>query len=209
MLLAVFSDSHGAAAPMVNAVERYHPDMVLFLGDGVRDAEKVRLRFPEIPFTILRGNCDRDPGYEDRAILKLEGVGIFAAHGHEHGVKYGMDKFATSVLCSGSVLGLYGHTHRPLWQASQGIQLLNPGSIGSRQNPTFALVTLADGQAVCKILDAPKETENGVDVPEDEAGLIRIFYLSKGQLTTLFLNASHHHLCQAKIHIIFYIIFRG
>ena len=91
-------------------------------------------------------------------------MGIFAAHGHEHGVKYGMDKFATSVLCSGSVLGLYGHTHRPLWQASQGIQLLNPGSIGSRQNPTFALVTLADGQAVCKILDAPKETENGVDV---------------------------------------------
>ena len=164
MLLAVFSDSHGAAAPMANAVERYHPDMVLFLGDGVRDAEKVRLRFPEIPFTILRGNCDRDPGYEDRAILKLEGVGIFAAHGHEHGVKYGMDKFATSVLCSGSDLGLYGHTHRPLWQASQGIQLLNPGSIGSRQNPTFALVTLADGQAVCKILDAPKETENGVDV---------------------------------------------
>ena len=161
MLLAVFSDSHGAAAPMANAVERYHPDMVLFLGDGVRDAEKVRLRFPEIPFTILRGNCDRDPGYEDRAILKLEGVGVFAAHGHEHGVKYGMDKFATSVLCSGSALGLYGHTHRPLWQEMRGIQLLNPGSIGSREKPTFALVRLENGKADCRILDAP--------APEKEA----------------------------------------
>ena len=159
MLLAVFSDSHGAAAPMAAAVEQYHPDRVIFLGDGVRDAEKVRLRFPEIPFTILRGNCDRDPGYEDRAILKLEGVGVFAAHGHEHGVKYGMDKFATSVLCSGSALGLYGHTHRPLWQASRGIQLLNPGSIGSRQKPTFALIRLDDGTAECRILDAPEVTE--------------------------------------------------
>ena len=159
MLLAVFSDSHGAAAPMAAAVEQYRPDMVIFLGDGVRDAEKVRQRFPETPFTILRGNCDRDPGYEDRAILKLEGVGIFAAHGHEHGVKYGMDKFGTSVLCSGSALGLYGHTHRPLWQERQGIQLLNPGSIGSRQKPTFALITLADGQASCKILDAPEVTK--------------------------------------------------
>ncbi len=159
MLLAVFSDSHGAAAPMAAAVEQYHPDRVIFLGDGVRDAEKVRLRFPEIPFTILRGNCDRDPGYEDRAILKLEGVGVFAAHGHEHGVKYGMDKFATSVLCSGSALGLYGHTHRPLWQASRGIQLLNPGSIGSRQKPTFALIRLDDGTAECRILDAPEVTK--------------------------------------------------
>ena len=159
MLLAVFSDSHGAAAPMAAAVEQYHPDRVIFLGDGVRDAEKVRLRFPEIPFTILRGNCDRDPGYEDRAFLKLEGVGVFAAHGHEHGVKYGMDKFATSVLCSGSALGLYGHTHRPLWQASRGIQLLNPGSIGSRQKPTFALIRLDDGTAECRILDAPEVTK--------------------------------------------------
>ena len=155
MLLAVFSDSHGAAAPMANAVERYHPDMVLFLGDGVRDAEKVRLRFPEIPFTILRGNCDRDPGYEDRAILKLEGVGIFAAHGHEHGVKYGLDKFCTSVWCSGSKLGFYGDTHRPLWQEIRGMQIVNPGSIGSRDKPTFALVRIENGAADCRILDAP------------------------------------------------------
>ena len=110
----------------------------------------------------MRGNCDRDPAYDDTALLTLEGVKIFAAHGHAHGVKYGMDKFCTSVWCSGSALGLYGHTHRPLWQEIRGMQILNPGSIGSAQHPTFALVRLENGKADCRILDAT-EKENGVD----------------------------------------------
>jgi hypothetical protein len=159
MLLAVFSDSHGKKGPMAAAVEQYKPDRVIFLGDGVRDAEAIRQRFPDIPFTILRGNCDRESGYEDSALLKLEGVGIFAVHGHDHGVKYGLDKLCNSVWCSGSALGLYGHTHRPLWQEVRGMQILNPGSVGSAQRPTFALITLADGKADCRILDAPEVTK--------------------------------------------------
>ena len=162
MLLAVFSDSHGNHRHMADAVEAYRPDCVIFLGDGVRDAERVRQRFPETRFIILRGNCDHDFSYEGTALRKLEGVGIFAAHGHEHGVKYGMDKFCTSVWCSGSALGFYGHTHRPLWQEIRGMQIVNPGSIGSAQHPTFALIRLENGKADCRILDAT-EKENGVD----------------------------------------------
>jgi len=159
MLLAVFSDSHGNARHMADAVEAYRPDFVLFLGDGVRDAERVRQMFPETRFMILRGNCDPDPSYEDRAQLLLEGVGIFAAHGHEHGVKFGLDRFCNSVWCSGSCLGLYGHTHRPLWQEVRGMQIVNPGSIGSAQHPTFALIRLENGSADCRILDAPEPGE--------------------------------------------------
>ncbi len=159
MLLAVFSDSHGKVRPMADAVAKYHPDCVLFLGDGVRDAERVRRDFPETRFIILRGNCDRDPSYEDRAVLKLEGVGIYAAHGHEHGVKYGLDKLCNSVWCSGSLLGFYGHTHRPRLEDVRGMQIMNPGSIGSADHPTFGLVRIEDGKiADCRILDAPAET---------------------------------------------------
>ena len=160
MLLAVFSDSHGNVDHMEAAVREYRPDRVLFLGDGVRDAQRVSARHPELPFIILRGNCDREPGYDDRVLLKLEGVGIFAAHGHAHGVKYGMDKFCTSVWCAGAKLGLYGHTHRPLWQEIRGMQIVNPGSVGSAQRPTFALIRLEDGRADCRIIDAPQEKES-------------------------------------------------
>lgn len=158
MLLAVFSDSHGTERHMRSAVAAYRPDCVLFLGDGVRDAERVRRQFPETRFIILRGNCDVDPSYEDRALLELDGVRIYAAHGHEHGVKYSMDKFCTSVLCSGSALGFYGHTHRPVWEEVRGMQIVNPGSIGSARHPTFALVRIENGTAQCRILDAPEET---------------------------------------------------
>lgn len=156
MLLAVFSDSHGSGAAMAAAVAQYRPDHVIFLGDGVRDAEAVRQRHPDIAFTILRGNCDRDEGYPADALMTLEGVGIFAAHGHNHGVKYNMDSFCNSVWCSGSTLGLYGHTHTPLWREVRGMQILNPGSIGRSARPTFALVRLENGRAECRILDAPE-----------------------------------------------------
>ena len=155
MLLAVFSDSHGRGAAMAAAVAQYRPDCVIFLGDGVREAEAVRQAHPELRLVILRGNCDHDYSYDEDAILRLEGVTIFAAHGHNHGVKYGLDKFCNSVWCSGARLGLYGHTHRPDWQAERGMQILNPGSIGDRLHPTFALVTLENGQADCRIIDAP------------------------------------------------------
>ena len=157
MLLAVFSDSHGRGAAMAAAVEQNKPDMVIFLGDGVRDAEAVRQTHPELRFVILRGNCDRDYNYEEDALLKLSGVGVFAAHGHNHGVKYGLDRFCTSVWCSGAKLGLYGHTHRPLWQEIRGMQIMNPGSIGSTQHPTYGLVRIENGAADCRILDAGTE----------------------------------------------------
>ncbi len=157
MLLAVFSDSHGNPRFMADAVARHNPDHVIFLGDGVRDAQRVRAQHPETRFLILRGNCDPDLSCEQEALLELDGVGIFAAHGHNHGVKYGLARFCTSVWCSGAKLGLYGHTHRPLWQDIRGMQIMNPGSIGNTQHPTYGLVRIENGAADCRILDARAE----------------------------------------------------
>lgn len=156
MLLAVFSDSHGNARRMAAAVARYRPDCVIFLGDGVGDAERVRAAHPEIRFIILRGNCDPAGAADADALLTLGGVPIFAAHGHDHAVRYGLDKFCTSVWCSGAKLGLYGHTHVPRWEEIRGMQIMNPGSIGSAQHPTFGLIRLEGGTADCRILDAPE-----------------------------------------------------
>lgn len=154
MRLAVFSDSHGNTENMISAVETCRPGQMIFLGDGVRDAEKVSLRFPDIPTRILQGNCDPfSSPYEKSALIELCGVRIFAAHGHNHGVKYGLDSFCNSVYFSGAQLGLYGHTHRPLWQEFRGLQIMNPGSIGNRLRPTFGLVDLENGKFKCRIMD--------------------------------------------------------
>ena len=56
------------------------------------------------------------------------------------------------MYCAGAKLGLYGHTHQPLCRWTDGLTLLNPGSIGYGLRPTFALVTLKNGELDCEIV---------------------------------------------------------
>ena len=49
MKAVVFSDSHGDTAAMREAVEREAPDQILHLGDLTGDAERLGIRFPQIP----------------------------------------------------------------------------------------------------------------------------------------------------------------
>lgn len=151
MLLAVFSDSHGAAERMIDAVRAYTPDAAVFLGDVTPDAEALQRAFPALPLTVVRGNCDGDRDWPDSALFDFGGVRIFAAHGHRHGVKISLDGFATSTLCSGAALGLFGHTHRALHRALGGIELLNPGAVGDPLHPSFALVEAENGVFSCRI----------------------------------------------------------
>ena len=158
MLLAVFSDSHGRPEGMRRAVESRRPDHVVFLGDGVRDAEGVMRAFPTIPFILLRGNCDVSAtGVDESILFRLSGVQIFAAHGHRHGVKMDRDAFANSVCCSGSQLGLYGHTHRARIERRDGVTLMNPGSVGDMVYPTYGLVTIENGSFQCRIVELPRK----------------------------------------------------
>ena len=153
MLLAVFSDSHGNTENMRRAVESVRPDHMIFLGDGIRDAEAIEREYPAIPFILLRGNCDwRVDGHDESILFELDGVRIFAAHGHRHGVKMDRDGFWNSVLCSGSALGLYGHTHCALIEQADGRFLMNPGSVGDLMRPSFGLVKINGGSFSCEIV---------------------------------------------------------
>jgi len=159
MLLAVFSDSHGNSKNMIAAVAKHQPDAVIFLGDGVADAEKLARANPALPVRILRGNCDHDAtDTEETAVFEFGGVKIFASHGHIHGVRFGMDRFCNSVYFSGCALGMYGHTHRAVCQEIGGMTFFNPGSIGNKQAPTYGLIEAENGTFVCRIHDF-SETE--------------------------------------------------
>ena len=74
MDILVLSDSHGAVAPMVRAVELTRPDLILHLGDCWRDGEQLHARFPDIPLEQVPGNCDFRPGEPAERLLVLEGA---------------------------------------------------------------------------------------------------------------------------------------
>ena len=143
---------------MRRAVETRRPDHIVFLGDGLRDAERLGREFPQIPLLLLRGNCDWNAvDLQESALFSLSGVRIFAAHGHRHGVKSGLEGFANSVHCSGAVLGLYGHTHIPRITETHGLTLMNPGSVGSQDSPSYGLVWLEDGAFRCELVKDGEE----------------------------------------------------
>ena len=146
MDILVLSDSHGAVAPMVRAVELAIPDLILHLVDCWRDGERLRDRFPDIPLEQVPGNCDFLSDAPTEQLLVLGGKRILMCHGHTYRVK-------TSLLLAGFAaeeqqldLFLFGHTHRPLVDRRGRTLFLNPGSIGDAVRPSYATVTIWDGQ---------------------------------------------------------------
>lgn len=89
MKAVVFSDSHGDTAAMREALEREAPDQILHLGDLAGDAERLGIRFPQIPLEYVCGNCDGFSLAPAVRLLELRGRRVLMMHGHTHGVKTG------------------------------------------------------------------------------------------------------------------------
>lgn len=154
MKILVLSDSHGFDRSMRNAVLREQPDAVIHLGDHAEDARLLSSEFPRIPFCIVRGNCDfYDTSAPESVCADWDGVKIFAAHGHRYGVKSNVLRLYYAAMEQNAAVILYGHTHIPYCEESDGIWLLNPGSCkGSR--PTYGIVTITNGIPQCEVRDA-------------------------------------------------------
>lgn len=149
---AVFSDTHGNTARMLEAVRDFRPDRVFHLGDCVSDADRLSAFFPDIPLTCVRGNCDSPSAAQASATVDLDGVRIFLTHGHEYGVKYSVDSLVYAAQEAGARLALFGHTHEALNVEIAGVQLLNPGSAGLGRQQSWAVVSIFDnGGVACEI----------------------------------------------------------
>lgn len=157
MKLLVFSDSHGETEPMRTAIGRERPDAVLHLGDHAADAFALSQEYYALPVAYVRGNCDFSfPPCSEAYRRTMEGVTIFACHGHRYGVKSSLLALTYAAREQGASLVLFGHTHCPYLEESGELTLLNPGACGGR-HPTYALVELHDGRAACRIKDVYSE----------------------------------------------------
>ena len=144
MKLCIFSDAHGGVANMIDAAERERPDMCFFLGDGERDLTAFRRHFPDMTVMSVRGNCDlrsQDPLYLNCVI---EGVNIFAAHGHRYHVKADpyLDDIRDAAAGYGARVILFGHTHEAYLSEEKDMLIMNPGAIGRHR---YGILELSGG----------------------------------------------------------------
>ena len=142
MKLLIASDIHGSAEyckQLTQAIERENADKVLLLGDILYHGPRNNLPAGYAPKDVatmlnsiksklicVRGNCDTEvdqmmldfPVLSDSALLYIDGVTIYATHGHHE----------FPALQQGDVV-LSGHTHVPVDYVKDGVRYLNPGSV--------------------------------------------------------------------------------
>lgn len=151
--ILIFSDTHGHTDPCIRLIEQEHPNAVIHAGDCVRDAEDLTYAYPNIPIYFVQGNNDLFTGAPPRMTVIIDGVKIFITHGHEYRVKYEADyrtlKNAASTVSSDLVI--FGHTHIPYVDYSQGAVVLNPGSV--RFSGTYAVAEIENGNVKTSIFD--------------------------------------------------------
>lgn len=150
MKLLVLSDSHGCVDNVLRIVEIEKPDKVLHLGDGRRDFEALERKYYTLPMVGLIGNCDFAMNGPSDYSECMDGVTIYACHGHRYQVKAGLQWLRYAAMEREAKLCLYGHTHIPAIEEADGITYLNPGACGGYSS-YYAVVELLNGEFHCEI----------------------------------------------------------
>ena len=149
MKIAVFSDTHGSTARMLETVRRVRPDRIVHLGDYERDTEKLRREFPGIPLHQVCGNCDVSPVSRLDEVVEFGPVRALLTHGHRYAVDWGrFDSMVYAAQEKGCRLVLFGHTHRAENTELGGVKLVNPGTAGRGSAKSCAMVEIFDNGGV-------------------------------------------------------------
>lgn len=147
MKILVFSDSHNQIIHMQEAIQKELPDMVIHLGDMVKDARAIEKAFPNSKVIFVAGNNDFDYKVPSEMVLEIENKKFFITHGHKYNVKYGLERIFYSAREKQADVLLFGHTHLPYNSYEYGIYALNPGA----SSKSYGVINIIDDEINAKI----------------------------------------------------------
>lgn len=150
MKAIVVSDSHGNTTYLLKVLKK-HPDYeaIFHLGDVEGDERYLR-NLTCYPVYIVKGNCDYGSKAPNELILDFCGKKIWMCHGHKYlAAGLGIDGMVQIAKSKGADVVMFGHTHQQYFKESEGMTVLNPGSItsprGDDKNPTYAILEVDAG----------------------------------------------------------------
>jgi putative phosphoesterase len=155
--IAVISDTHMGRLPSwldaVYAKWLGPADILVHCGD-ITSVETWSYFMQHDNFICVRGNCDWEPQLVDQLELantfRVGPLTIGATHGW--GSRNQVAAKVAQAFGPDYDLVCYGHTHKRDWSIVEGIQLLNPGSLG--ESGSLALVAVEDsGTLSCEFID--------------------------------------------------------
>ena len=154
MKIMVVSDTHGNyLAPLCCLDEVDAVDMIIHLGDEISDAKMLE-KLVRIPVLMVPGNCDHADKGPRELCRTIAGYTFFMTHGDRYRVKAGADELVRKAKGIAASVVLYGHTHTAIILQTDGILLVNPGTLMSASSTkSFALLTITDHEVSAEIVE--------------------------------------------------------
>lgn len=153
MRVLIVSDTHGRHAGLDRILEEAGDiDLFVHLGD-VEGGEEYINAVVECEKHVVRGNNDffSDlPREEEFCIGKYR---VFITHGHSYYVSLDPEYIREEGRARKADIVMFGHTHRPYFEQSDGLTVLNPGSVSfprqeGRRGSYMIMEIGPDGKAV-------------------------------------------------------------
>lgn len=158
MRIIAMSDSHGSKAALQKIFEENENSGNIFvhLGDGERELDLMRNKFPKLDIRHVAGNCDYSSMSPNFDVIVAGDVKVLITHGHMYGVKYGTETLRSMARDFGCKAALFGHTHCRCQSYEDGIYLLNPGSCSCPRDftkPSYGYIDITPQGIVTNIVD--------------------------------------------------------
>lgn len=161
-MIAVVSDTHGQADPRLagrTAAAVDAADVVVHAGDFVREAVLDAFAKRSSRLVAVYGNVDDDAvrgRLAERRTISVDGATIALTHT----ISGGPTGLATFGRARGADLVIFGHSHRPGYEWTGELGLLNPGSHAQPRGhrAAHAELEVADGRLTGRLVTVEGET---------------------------------------------------
>lgn len=151
--IVVVSDSHNNRAAFDKLDQVFAEcDYIFHLGDVSADGGALKNKYGDKVF-IINGNCDPFKLGEDEIVTSIEGVNIFATHGHLYGVKSSLSRLCYRAQELQCTLALYGHTHDARVDEMGDVTMINPGTLSRFSAHSYCYITIHQSKIVYKIVN--------------------------------------------------------
>ena len=169
MKYLVVSDSHGDRNILVDILEKNQGSIDYFFHCGDSELSSDDELFQT--YISVGGNCDFDPGYQERRIIQTPNDRIYMTHGHLSSVRFGLTQISFEAQEADADIVLFGHTHMIGCEMVKNRLYLNPGSIsqprGSIQVKSYAIITSEDQQYHVQYYDRNHQPVSGLSFAFD------------------------------------------
>ena len=155
MKIILISDTHGNFKALENVVlKNKNTDLFLHLGDGAAEYFKIKSIYKNLPFVMVKGNCDVAELPKQKT-FNFNKFKLYACHGDSFDVKNGLDDYIKFAKNSKFNIIAYGHTHKRFIQQDENLCIINPGSLTFPRSfsASYGILTINNDVVEAKIVE--------------------------------------------------------